>query len=129
MTKTIDDYAVPPVALGHVRMDVKTLSPATDWFSGLGLRVVARHETLSVLELRGGTHLVLRKTDDDVAVGSDAPLDLMVDDIHAYHADCAGRGLEPSEIASGSIHSSFYLPGPDGYRVKVTSSHTGGRAV
>ncbi len=53
MAKTLDDATVPPVALGHVRMDVKTLGPATDWFAGVGLRVIARHDTLSVLELRG----------------------------------------------------------------------------
>lgn len=129
MAKTLDDVTVPPMALGHVRMDVKALGPATDWFADVGLRVIARHDTLSVLELRGGTHLVLRRTDDVIAPGTEAPLDLMVDDLHAWHADCGARGLQPGEIASGTIHDSFYLPGPDGSRVKVTSSHTGGRAV
>ena len=61
--------------------------------------------------------------------GTIAPIDLMVDDLEATHAFCAAEGFDPSEITSGSIHSSFYLDRPDGYRIKVTSSHTGGRAV
>ena len=129
MTQPIDDARVPPVAMGHVRMDVNLLAPATDWMAKIGLRVVARHDTLSVLELRGDTHLVLRLTEDAITPDSLAPIDLMVDDIHAKHAECLADGFEPSDITSGSVHSSFFVPGPSGYRVKVTSSHTDGRAV
>ena len=45
------------------------------------------------------------------------------------HARCREMGLSPGDIASGTIHSSFELAGPDGYRLKITSSHTGGRPV
>ncbi|MEE2970901.1 MAG: VOC family protein [Pseudomonadota bacterium] len=129
MALNIDDQTVPPVAMGHIRMDVNALAPATDWMAGIGLRVVARHDTLSVLELRGGTHLVLRLTDDTIAPDTIAPIDLMVDNINAKHAECLAGGLEPSDITSGSVHSSFYVPGPSGYQVKITSSHTDDRAV
>lgn len=129
MMQTINDDVVPPVAMGHVRMDVNSLAPATDWMAGIGLRVVARHDTLSVLELRGGTHLVLRLTEESIAPDTIAPIDLMVDDIDAKHAECLANGMTPSDITSGSVHSSFFVPGPSGYRVKITSSHTDGRAV
>jgi hypothetical protein len=72
---------------------------------------------------------VLRVADSPIAPDTIAPVDLMVDDIDAKHAECLARGQAPSEITSGSVHSSFYLPGPSGYRVKITSSHTDGRAV
>lgn len=129
MTLNIDDNTIPPVAMGHIRMNVNALAPATDWMAGIGLRVVARHDTISVLELRGGTHLVLRLTDQTIAPDTPAPIDLMVEDIHAKHAECLAEGLAPSDITSGSVHSSFFVPGPSGYRVKITSSHTDGRAV
>ena len=129
MPNTIDDQTVPPVALGHVRMDVSEIAPAAEWFEGMGLRTIATYDNIGVLELRGGTHLVLRRTDDEIAAGALAPIDLMVDDLDATREICAERGLKPGEITEGSVHRSFHLPGPDGYSVKVSSSHTGERAV
>ena len=119
----------PPVAAGHILMNVKDVAETTDFFETMGLRRVTHRDKFSVLELRGGTHLVVGARDDDVAPGTVAPIDLMVDDLEATHAFCAAEGMAPTDITSGSIHSSFYLDRPDGHRVKVTSSHTGGRAV
>jgi hypothetical protein len=93
------------------------------------LRRIFRQKNFAVLELRGGTHLVISETAKKVRAGTAAPFDLMVDDIDAAHADYTAKGFEPGEIKSGSIHSSFHLSGPDGYQVKITSSHTGRRAV
>ncbi len=128
-TNAIDDKTIPPVAVGHVSMAVNHVGPAVDWFAGMGLRTVATRESFAVLELRGGTHLILRQTDEEIAAGSLAPIDLMVDDLDATRDACAGRGLAPDEITEGSVHRSFRVAGPDGYAVKITSSHTGGRAV
>lgn len=119
----------PPVAAGHIRIKVMDVPAATDFFETMGLRRVARRDAFAVLELRGGTHLVVGKADAPVAPGTDAPIDLMVDDVAAMRDYCASQGLTASAITSGTIHSSFHVDGPDGYRVKVTSSHTGGRPV
>ncbi len=70
-----------------------------------------------------------RRTDDEIAPGTPAPIDLMVDDLDAAREACAARGLAPTEITEGSVHRSFHVSGPDDYSVKITSSHTGGRAV
>ncbi len=129
MTSRTDDDTPPTVALGHIRMPVREVIPATDWLVAMGVRLITRRDTFAVLELRGGTHIVLSKTEDAIAPDTLAPVDLMVDDVEAKRADCVARGLEPTEITSGTVHSSFYVPGPSGYRVKITSSHTGGRAV
>ena len=126
---TTADDPRPPVAVGHVRMEVNDLGPACDLLERLGLRRVARRKDFAVLELRGGTHLVVRATDKPIEPGTPAPLDLMVDDVRAMHARCREMGLAPGKITAGSIHSSFEVPGPDGYRIKITSSHTGGRPV
>ncbi len=124
-----DDGTIPPVAVGHVRMEVSDVGSAVDWFAAMGLRTVATRDSFAVLELRGGTHLVLRETDREIAPGTVAPIDLMVDDLDATREACAGRGLAPGDITEGSVHRSFHVAGPGGYSVKITSSHTGGRAV
>ncbi len=129
MPNVIDDGTIPPVAIGHVSMEVNHIGPAVDWFAAMGLRTVTTRDKFAVLELRGGTHLVLSRTDREVVAGTLAPIDLMVDDLDATRDACAGRGLAPGEITEGSVHRSFHVPGPDGYSVKITSSHTGARAV
>ena len=129
MANASDDETIPPVAIGHVRMEVRHVGPAVDWFAGMGLRTVATRDSFAVLELRGGTHLILRQTDQEIAAGTLAPIDLMVEDLDATREACAGRGLAPGDITAGSVHRSFHVAGPDGYSVKITSSHTGGRAV
>ncbi len=129
MPNVIDDGTIPPVAVGHVSMEVNHIGPAVDWFAAMGLRTVTTRDKFAVLELRGGTHLVLSRTDQEVVAGTLAPIDLMVDDLDATRDACAGRGLAPGEITEGSVHRSFHVPGPDGYSVKITSSHTAGRAV
>lgn len=126
---TQSDDARPPVAIGHVRMDVNDLHAACDLLERLGLRRVTRHESFAVLELRGGTHLIVRAGEHDIEPGRMAPIDLMVDDVAETHARYRGMGLKPSEITSGSIHSSFTIPFTDGYKLKITSSHTSGRPV
>ncbi len=126
---TEPDDPRPGVAIGHVRLDVNSLDAACDLLERLGVRRVTRQESYAVLELRGGTHLIVRGGDREIAPGQMAPIDLMVDDVRATHARYREMGLDPSDIASGSVHSSFTIPFPDGYRLKFTSSHTGGRPV
>ena len=126
---TQSDDARPPVAVGHVRMDVNDLHSACDLLERLGLRSVNRYDTFAVLELRGGTHLIVRAGEHEIEPGRMAPIDLMVDDVAETHARYRRMGLDPSEITSGSIHSSFTIPFTDGYRLKITSSHTSGRPV
>lgn len=119
----------PLVAVGHVWLKVTDLPQATQYFVTLGLRLVHQGQTVAVLELRGGTHLVLQRTQEAILAGTNAPFDLMVDDIVATRQQWGALGLSPSALESGRVHHSFTLSGPDGYVLTVTSSHTGGRVV
>jgi hypothetical protein len=119
----------PPIAVGHVFFKARDVGAAATWFESVGLRPIAGDEDFAVLELRGGTHLVVSKAARQPKRGTEAPFDLMVDDIDATRRDFAAKGLKPSRIRRGSIHDSFGLPGPDGYAVTVLSSHAGRRAV
>ena len=73
----------PPVAVGHVRLNVGDVGAAARWLETVGLRPIVTRDELAVLELRGGTHVVVRQTEQPAPTGTAAPFDLMVDDIDA----------------------------------------------
>src|SRR5579859_3601226 len=113
MPSSIDQR--PPVAVGHVRMTASDVGAAAHWLETVGLRPIVTREELAVLELRGGTHVVVRHAEAPLAPGTGAPFDLMVDDVDAAHRDYAEKGLAPSPISRGRIHDSFVVAGPDGW--------------
>ena len=119
----------PPLAIGHIRMTVKDVADASEYFEKLGMRPIFRDEHVSVLELRGGTHLLLRPAQRRVAAGTQAPFDLMVDDVDTAHADWRAYGMKASRITRGAIHDSFTLSGPEGYEITVNSSHASDEPV
>jgi len=127
MPETIDQR--PPVAVGHVRLNVSDVGAAARWFEMVGLRPIVTRDELAVLELRGGTHVVVRQAEEPPAPGTGAPFDLMVDDVDATHRDYAEKGLSPSPIRRGRIHDSFDLAGPDGWAFTVNSSHASGQPI
>jgi len=126
MPDTIDQR--PPVAVGHVRLPCSDVAAAARWLENVGLRPIVTMADLAVLELRGGTHVVVRKSNPPEP-GAVAPFDLMVDDIDATHHDYAGKGLSPSEISRGRIHDSFQVAGPSGWTFTINSSHASGKPV
>jgi hypothetical protein len=127
MSHTIDQR--PPVAVGHVRLPTTDVTAAARWLVSVGLRPIFEDAELAVLEFRGGTHVVVRKTAEAPRAGAAAPFDLMVDDIEAARNDYMAKGFRPSEISRDRIHDSFHVVGPDGYDFTVNSSHAGGRPV
>src|SRR5262249_52876961 len=124
MPDTIDQR--PPVAVGHVRINVADVAGAARWLETAGLRPIVTRDELAGLELRGGTHAVVRQGERP-APGAMAPFDLMVDDVDATHRDYAAKGLSQSEIRRGRIHDSFEVAGPDGWTFTVNSSHASGQ--
>ena len=127
MSQIVDQR--PPVAVGHVLLSSTDVGAAERWLVSVGLRPIFAGDDLAVLELRGGTHVVVRKAEQPPTGGAAAPFDLMVDDIEAARRDYAEKGLGPSDISRGRIHDSFHLTGPDGYDFTVNSSHAGERPV
>lgn len=125
MPRDFPDQA-PPVWVGHVSVPVSDVGVSAPFWCRLGMRQVFLGETVAVLELRGGTHLVLRAAEGPIEPGTVAPFDLMVEDLHATHERLAADGLQPTAIIPGRIHASFFVEDPDGYRVKFNSSHVVG---
>src|SRR5437763_11591483 len=127
MTSTTDQR--PPVAVGHVRLNVVDVGAAARWLETVGLRPIVTRDELAVLELRGGTHVVVRRAEPPPKAGAGAPFDLMVDDIDAAHRDYAEKGLSPSEISRGRIHDSFKVAGPDGRTFTINPPHASGKPI
>ncbi|HUB97580.1 MAG TPA: VOC family protein [Stellaceae bacterium] len=117
------------MAIGHVFLRASDVPATAEWLEAAGLRPIAHDDDFAVLELRGGTHLVVTKAARRPKAGTEAPFDLMVDDVDAAHRAYANKGFKPSAIRRGNIHDSFHVAGPDGYRVSVVSSHSGKRPV
>ena len=85
------------------------------------MRPIASFDDVAILELRGGTHLVLLRK--DTITPGESSFDLMVDDIERTHAELVEKGLQPTAIEAGRIHQSFYLDEPAGNRIKFNSTH------
>jgi catechol 2,3-dioxygenase-like lactoylglutathione lyase family enzyme len=117
----------PPVWIGHVTLPTPNLGATRDFMIQLGMRPIAQGDDFAVLELRGGTHLVLLPSQEP-ASGA-AYFDLMVDDLEATHERLRTLGLTPSSIQPGRIHRSFTLHAPSGHTITFNSSHVSDEPV
>ena len=114
----------PAVWIGHIILGATDVKASNDYYVRLGLRPIVMEEGFSVLELRGGTHIVLNKQDEPTPEGTAAQFDLMVEDIDATWKEYSDLGFEPSEIGEvADIHRFFTLKDPSGYTILVNSSH------
>ncbi len=119
------DSERPRVWTGHVGpVPVPDVGAAIDFYLALGCRLAHQQEHLAILELRGGTHLIIDVGDPQPGVPS--PFDLMVDDLDATHADYVAAGLDPTEIIDGQIHRHFVVRDPGGRDIRVDDSHVVG---
>lgn len=116
----------PDVAVGHIRLDVNDVPSEFSFFVKHGMRQILNRDNFAILELRGGTHLILQKSEDRIEAGTRTPFDLMVDDIDAAYSKYASDGLSTTPIERGNIHDSFTVTTPTGYVVPVNSSHVAG---
>ncbi|HEX8139779.1 MAG TPA: VOC family protein [Pyrinomonadaceae bacterium] len=128
---TAKEQMPPPIAIGHVTLHVSDVGLAADFYETLGLRPILNREELAILELRGGTHLVLFRVEGKPKVGPIRDFDFMVEDIEAAHAAMERAGVRGTAICEDHLagHLWFEVTDPDGHVLKVFSSHTGGRPV
>ncbi|MEN0060628.1 MAG: VOC family protein [Myxococcota bacterium] len=117
----------PLAATGHLFLRALGARAAADRLIAVGVRQIMVRDTFAVLELRGGTHIVVREADDDGL--QDAAFDLMFDDLDAAHERFREQGFEVTEIETGRIHRSFYATAPERFRIQVLDSHVGNRVV
>ena len=111
----------PPVWVGHIVLRTPELGGTRKFMLQLGMRSIEHGDDFAVLELRGGTHLLLVPAEQDPS--GPAPFDLMVDDLDIAHARLRELGLDPSAIEASRFHRSFTIRSPSGHVITFNSSH------
>ena len=86
----------PSIGVGHVVMHTARLGESFTFMQTIGMRPIFDGPRVSILEMRGGTHLILML--DEATQPRDASFDLMVDDVHEAHRRFQELGLAPSPI-------------------------------
>ena len=111
----------PPLWVGHISLLTHKLEESQVFMKQLGMRPIAQFDDIAILELRGGTHLILQRRTKKCAI--DTEFDLMVDDLESTHSDFISKGLNPSKMTYGKIHDYFIVTEPGGSRIKFNSTH------
>ena len=131
-------------AFGHFVMKVDDIDISYQFYTKLVLRPFGIFPDLAIIELRGGTHILLFNKNDELPFSLNAShlgqrgasfserLDLMIDgksrtDLELYRTTLVEKGLSADEIAQDQFfgHDYFQLADPDGNGITVYTSHTG----
>ena len=137
--KTVVD---PELAVAHLIFKVANLKSSCQFYSNLGLPPFYIEEKIAIIELRGGTHLVLLSVDEpageDVAESVTGQFhkrfseqfDLMIegknlDDLKKYRSELISRGIAAGEIPDEAVfgHHLFCVKDPDGNGITIYTSH------
>ena len=121
----------PAVAIGHVRLHTSDVAASSAFYEKLGMHCCMSWKGMAILELRGGTHLLLVEVGDEMQPVLDSVFDLMVDDLNAYKERLSELGIETSEVTEHATihHQRIFVEDPDGHRIAIHSDHTEGRNV
>jgi catechol 2,3-dioxygenase-like lactoylglutathione lyase family enzyme len=137
--KTVVD---PELAVGHVVFKVADLKRSCQFYSNLGLPPFAIDEEAAIIELRGGTHLLLLEVDQLAGEGVAESLtgqfhrrfseqfDLMIkgkglNELKKYRLELISRGIAAGEIPDETFfgHHLFCIKDPDGNGITIYTSH------
>jgi catechol 2,3-dioxygenase-like lactoylglutathione lyase family enzyme len=135
---------LPTAAFGHFVMKISDMNASYQFYTTLGLRPIGIYPDVAIIELRGGTHILLFDKHEQLPFSLNASrvgqrgdffretLDLMIDgksrsDLDSYRSTLMDRGLSVDEIAQDQFfgHDYFQLVDPDGNGITIYTSHTG----
>ena len=138
-TKTVVD---PELAVAHLVFKVADLKSSCQFYSNLGLPPFAIDGKVAIVELRGGTHLLLLEVDllagDDLAESLTGQFhkrfserfDLMIqgkglNELKKYRLELISRGIAAGEIPDETFfgHHLFCVKDPDGNGITIYTSH------
>src|ERR1700691_4394690 len=137
--KTVVD---PELAVAHLVFKVADLKSSCQFYSNLGLPPFAIEEKVAIIELRGGTHLLLLSADELAGEGVAESLtgqfhkrlseqfDLMIkgkdlNELKKYRLELISRGIAAGEIPDETFfgHHLFCIKDPDGNGITIYTSH------
>ena len=119
----------PQVAVGHVSLTVSDIEASHQFFVDAGLRPFIKDKEIAILEMAGGTHLILFPRGGPEE-GEAQSLDLMIagrtlDELTAYRSQLTAKGVAASPIPEEKFygHYRFTAPDPDGHQITFFTSH------
>ena len=137
--KTVVDSEL---AVAHLVFKVADLKSSCQFYSNLGLPPFYIEEKVAIIELRGGTHLLLLSIDEpageDVAESVTGQFhkrvseqfDLMIrgkglNELKKYRLELISRGIAAGEIPDEAVygHYLFCIKDPDGNGITIYTSH------
>ena len=136
--------SLPAAALGHFVMKVANLGVSYQFYADLELRPIGIFPDVAIIELRGGTHILLFPENDEAPFPLTSSrlgqrpaffnehLDLLINgktraQLEAYRASLLNNGIAAGGIAQDSFfgHDYFQLADPDGHGITVYTTHVG----
>ena len=130
------------LAVAHLVFKVADLKNSCQFYSNLGIPPFAIDEESAIVELRGGTHLILLSVDHSAGEGIAEGLtgqfhkrfseqfDLMIkgkglDELRKYRLELISRGITAGEIPDETFfgHHLFCIKDPDGNGITIYTSH------
>jgi len=130
------------LAVAHLVIKVADLKSSCQFYSNLGIPPFAIEEKVAIIELRGGTHLLLLSVDEpageDIAESLTGQFhkrfseqfDLMikgkgVNELKKLRSELISRGIAAGEIPDETFfgHHLFCIKDPDGNGITIYTSH------
>jgi catechol-2,3-dioxygenase len=131
------------LAVGHLVFKVTDLKSSCQFYSNLGIPPFLADEEVAIIELRGGTHLILLSVDSMAGEGIAESLtgqfhkrfseqfDLMIegkglDELKRFRLELISRGVAAGEIPDEMFfgHYLFCAKDPDGNGITIYTSHS-----
>ena len=131
------------LAVGHLVFKVVDLKRSCQFYSNLGIPPFFTDDEVAIIELRGGTHLILLSVDSMAGEGIAESLtgqfhkrfseqfDLMIegkglDELKNYRSEIINRGIAAEEIPDETFfgHHLFCTKDPDGNGITIYTSHS-----
>src|ERR1017187_10396222 len=131
------------LAVAHLVFKVADLKSSSQFYSNLGIRPFYTDEEVAIIELRGGTHLILLSVDSMAGEGVAESLtgqfhkrfseqfDFMikgkgVNELKTYRSALISRGIAAGEIPDETFfgHHLFCIKDPDGNGITIYTSHS-----
>ena len=118
------------ISVGHVLVLTRNAAKGVEFYRRLGLDVVGELKDLTIIELRGGTHILLSEFDLEQDVAPQKNIDLMIDsnlraDLEAYRAALVENGIEAGPISAEPRFGHYYfsVQDSDGNQLLFSTSH------
>jgi len=120
----------PEIGVGHIALTVGDVAASARFYTALGLQPCHEGGGIAILELRGGTHLLLFSREMGSAIPTVERVDLMIGartkgELEAYRRGVLDLGLEAAPIPDEDFYGHYMLSlsDPDGNEVVVATSH------